>query len=134
MRALRIAHGLRPGYAAAVLAFAVDGLYLAVIAQQDTGVTGRVAFVAASIAAAGLACAAAESVVGLAGGVAAAWGASTLWIWTLLGALSIGLLGAPAGVLAVVALTRRRDTALAIALGIAAALLIAAAGLVWTPD
>jgi hypothetical protein len=134
MRALRIAHGLRPGDAAAVLAFAVDGLYLAVIAQQDTGVTGRVAFVAASIAAAGLACAAAESVVGLAGGVAAAWGASTLWIWTLLGALSIGLLGAPAGVLAVLARTRRRDTALAIALGIAAALLIAAAGLVWTPD
>jgi hypothetical protein len=132
MRALRIAGGIRPGHWAALLAFAVDGLYLAVIARQDTGITGRVAFVALSIAGAGAVCATAELIPGLAAGVAAAWAAATLWIWTLLGAASIGILVAPAGVLAVVALTRRRETAFAVAAGIAAALLTAVAGLAWT--
>jgi len=131
MRALRIARGIRPGHAAAVLAFAVDGLYLVVIAQQGTGVTGRVAFVAASIAGAGAVSAAAELVAGLGGELAAAGAAATLWIWTVLAAFSIGLLVAPAAVLATVALMRRQRTQLAVVLGIAAALLIAAAGLVW---
>ena len=133
MRALRIAQGLRPGYAAAVLASAVDGLYLAVISHQDTGITSRVAFVAASIAGAGAISAAAELAAGLKGGVAATWAAATLWTWTALGAFSIGLLVAPAAVLATVALTRRNETALAIAPGIVAAVLTAAAVLVWTP-
>jgi hypothetical protein len=51
----------------------------------------------------------------------------------VLGSASIGIAVAPAGVFAVVALTRRRETApLAVAAGIAAALLTAVAGLAWT--
>jgi hypothetical protein len=130
MRALRV---FSPAHAAAFCAFAVDGLYLALISHQDTGITSRVAFVAASIAGAGAACTTAELVGGFAGGLAAAWAAATLWIWVVLGAASIGLAGVPAGILAVVALKRRRETTLAIAAGIAAALLTAAAGLAWTP-
>ncbi len=133
MRAFCIAGGIRPGQLAAVLAFAADALYLTVISQQESGVNGRVAFVAASLAGAGAICATAEVVSGPGGGVAAAWAAATLWIWTVLGAFSIGLVLAPAGVFAVVALTRRQETTLAIAAGIAAALLTAAAGLAWTP-
>jgi hypothetical protein len=131
MRALRIARGFRPGYAAAVLAFAVDALYLALIAHQGNG-GSRVAFVATSIAAAGLVCAAAELFPGFPAGAGAAWAAATLWIWVVLGIFSIGLLVAPAGVLAVAALGRRERSPLAIALGIAAALLVAVAGLAWT--
>jgi hypothetical protein len=133
MRALRIARGIRPGYAVAVLALAVDGLYVAVIAQQGTGVTSRVAFVAASLAGAGMVCASAELVAGPASGVGAAWAAATLWIWTVLGSASIGLLIAPGAVLATLALTRRKGTALEVGAGIAAALLLAVAGLAWTP-
>jgi hypothetical protein len=132
MRALRTTVGIHPGYAAAFGAFAVDALYLATITQQDTGITKRVVFVAASIAGAGAVCATAELRAGFAGGVAAAWAAATLWIWVVLGAFSIGLVVAPAGVFAVIALTRRRDRALPVAAGIVAALLTAAAGLVWT--
>jgi hypothetical protein len=134
MRALRIARGIRPGYAAAVLALAVDGLYVAVIAQQDTGITSRVAFVAASVAGAGVVSATAELVAGLGGEVAAAGAAATLWVWTVLGILSIGLAVAPAAVFATGALMRRQQAAFGIALGIAAALLIATAGLAWTSD
>jgi hypothetical protein len=133
MRALRIARGIRPGHAAALWAFAVDGLYVSLIAQQETGINGRVVFVAASIAGAGAACAAAELSDGFAGGVGAAWAAATLWIWTMLAIFSIGILVAPAGALAVAALTRRHTSAFAIASGIGAALLTAAAGLAWTP-
>jgi hypothetical protein len=133
MRALRLAGGIRPGYAAAVLAFAADGLYLAVIAHQDTGITGRVVFVAASLAGAGAVAATAELLAGRAAGVAAAWAAATLCIWTLLGVFSIGLAVAPAGAFAVVALNRRRDPAFVVAAGIVAAALTAVAGLAWTP-
>jgi uncharacterized membrane protein YhaH (DUF805 family) len=129
MHALRI----HPGYMAAALAFAVDGLYLALIAQQGNGGGSRVAFVAASIAAAGVAAAAAEGIEGHGAGLAAAWATATLWIWVVL-ALSIGILIVPAGIFATIALTRRRAHPLVIAAGIALALLIAAAGLVGTPD
>ena len=133
MRVLRIPRGVPLGYAAALLAFAVDGLYLALIARQDTGWTSRIAFVAGSLAAAGTVCATAELCAGFAAGVGAAWAAATLWIWAVLAGASIGLLLAPAGVLATVALTRRAHGALAVAVGIAAALLVGAAGLAWTP-
>jgi hypothetical protein len=113
---------------------AVTGLYLALIAQQGNGGGSRVAFVAASIAAAGVAAAAAEGSAALAGGLAAAWATATLWIWVVLGALSIGILIVPAGIFATIALTRRRAHPLVIAAGIALALLIAAAGLFGTPD
>ncbi len=132
MRVFRLAGGIRPGHAAAVLALSVDALYLVTIGQQNTGITSRVVFVATSIAAAGTACAATELLAGFAGGVAVAWAAATLWIWTLLGAASIGIAVAPAGIFAVMALTRRREKDLAIAAGIAAAFLTAAAVLVWT--
>lgn len=128
MHALRI----QPGHAAAFCAFAVDALYLALIAQQGNGGT-RAAFVAGSIAAAGVAAAAAEGCASFAAGISAAWAAATLWTWVVLGAFSIGILVAPAGVFATVALTHRRAHPPAIAAGIASALLIAAAGLVWTP-
>src|SRR5690348_15630158 len=128
MHALRI----HPGYAAALCAFAADGLYLALIAQQGNG-GSRVAFIAASIATGGVAAAAAESCAGIAADLAATWATATLWIWVLLGALSIGILVVPAGIFATIALTRRRAHPLAVAAGIGCALLIAVAGLVWTP-
>lgn len=128
MHALRI----HPGYAAAFCAFAVDALYLALIAQQGNG-GGRVAFVAASIATAGVAAAVAEGCASFVADLAAAWPAATLWIWVVLGAASIGIVVVPAAFFATIALTRRRAHPLAIAAGIAVALLIAAAGLAWTP-
>jgi len=131
MHALR---RIQRGHAAALCAFAVDGLYLALIAQQGDGGGSRVAFVAASIAAAGVAAATAEGSAALAGGLAAAWAAATLWIWVLLGALSIGILVVPAAIFATLALTYRRPHPLVIAAGIALALLVAVAGLAWTPD
>jgi hypothetical protein len=132
MRVFRMAGGIRPGHAAAVLAFAVLALYLVVISSQDSGISSRVAFVAASIGGAAVICAGAELLPGLADAVALAWAAATLWIWVVLGMFSIGIVVAPAGVFAVIALTRRRAAPLAIAAGIAAAVLIAAAGLAWT--
>jgi hypothetical protein len=131
MHALR---RIQRGHAAALCAFAVDGVYLALIAQQDDGGGGRVAFVAASIAAAGVTAAAAESSTVLAADVAAAWAAATLWIWVLLGALSIGILVVPAAIFATLALRCRRPHPLAVAAGIALTLLIAVSGLAWTPD
>jgi hypothetical protein len=128
MQVLRV----HPGYAAAFCAFAVDGVYLALIGQQDGFGESRVVFVAASIATAGVAAAAAEGSPGLAGGLAAAWATATLWIWVVLGALSIGILVVPAGIFATVALTRRHAHPLVVAAGIALALLIATAGLAWT--
>jgi hypothetical protein len=130
MHVLRI----HPGVAAAFCAFAVDALYLALINSQGEGGGSRVAFVAASIATGGVAAAAAEGCSGLAAGVSAAWATATLWIWVVLGAFSIGILVVPAAMFATVALTGRRAHSLAIAAGIAIAVLIAAAGLAWTPD
>jgi hypothetical protein len=127
MHVLRI----HPGYMAGLCAFAVDGLYLVLISQQGNG-GSRVGFVAASIGAAGFAAAAAEGSPALAGGLAAAWATATLWIWVLLGALSIGILVVPAGIFATIALTRRKAHPLVIAAGMTVALLIAAAGLAWT--
>ncbi|HET9114978.1 MAG TPA: hypothetical protein VFN33_02675 [Gaiellaceae bacterium] len=129
MHALRI----RPGYTAAFCAFAVDAVYLVVISQQGNGGGSRVGFVAASIATAGVAAAVAEGCASFVAGLAAAWGAATLWIWVVLGAASIGIVVVPAAFFATIALTRRRAHPLAIAAGIAVALLIAAAGLAWTP-
>jgi hypothetical protein len=129
MHALRI----HPGYAAALCALAVDGVYLALIAQQGNGGGSRVVFVAASIGTAGVAAATAEGCAGLAAGVAAGWATATLWTWVVLGGASIGILVVPAGIFATVALTRRRAQPFVVAAGIAIALLIAAAGLAWTP-
>jgi hypothetical protein len=132
MRALRIAGGVNlPAYAAAFLALAVDGIYLTVIAHQGNG-GSRVAFVAGSLALAAVAVAAAESIGTVTGGFSASWAVGTLWVWTVLGALSIGLLIAPAGVLATTSLMRRQTPAAVVMAGIGLALLTAAAGLAWT--
>jgi hypothetical protein len=128
MHALRI----HPAYVAAVCALAVVGLYLAVIARQGDGGGSRVAFVAASIAAAGIAAAAAEGSAAIAAGLVAAWAAATLWIWAFLGVFSIGVLIVPAGIFATIALSRRHAHPLVIAPGIALAFLMAVAGLAWT--
>jgi hypothetical protein len=128
VRALRI----HPAYIAAVCALAVVGLYLAVISQQEDGGGSRVAFVAVSIAVAGVAAAAAESSAALAAGLVAAWAVGTLWIWAFLGVFSIGILIVPAGIFATIALTRRQANALVIAPGIALAFLTAVAGLALT--
>ena len=133
MRPLRVAIGLHPGYAAALCAFAVDGLYLAVIARQGDGIDSRVVFVAASILAAGVAAATAEGVGTVAAGVAASWAAATLWIWVLLGVFSIGLVVVPAAIFATIALMRRRAPSVVVAAGIALGVLTAAAGLALTP-
>jgi hypothetical protein len=101
------------------------------ISQHGNGGT-RVAFVAASIGAAGVAAAAAEGSPARAGGLAAAWGAATLRIWVALGALSIGILAVSAGIFATIALTRRKAPPLMFAAGIALALPLAVAGLAWT--
>jgi len=127
VRALRV----HPGYIAAVCALAVDGLYLAVIAQQGNG-GSRAAFVAGSIVMAGVAAAAAEGSAALAAGLVAAWAVGTFWIWAFLGVFSIGILIIPAGIFATIALTRRPANALVIAPGIALAFLTAVAGLAWT--
>jgi hypothetical protein len=130
MPVLRI--GFNPAYAAAVCAFAVDALYVTLIAQQGNGIDSRVVFVAASIGLAGVAAVAAEGMCAFPGGIAAAWATATLWAWVLLGAVSIGILVVPAGIFATVALTRRRAPALAITPGIALALLTVVAGVTWT--
>jgi hypothetical protein len=129
MRALCIR--IHPGYAAAVCAFAVDALYLALIAQQGNG-GSRVGFVAGSLAAAGVVAGTAEGMTEFTGGLAAAWAATTLWAWVLLGAFSIGILVVPAALFATVALTRRQAPTVAIAAGMVLALLTAVAGLAWT--
>jgi hypothetical protein len=132
MHALRGLRSVHPALAAAMLAFAGDGLYLVVIGQQGDGIGSRVVFVAASLAGAGAACATADLTAGAAGGVVAAWAAATLWVWVVLGAASIGLAIVPAAVLATVALMRRHAPDFAVAAGITAGVLLAVAGLVWT--
>ena len=130
MPALRI--GARPGYAAAVCAFAVDALYLVLISHQGDAIDGRVVFVAGSLAVGGAAAAAAEGMAGAAGALAAAWAAATLWIWVVLGGFSIGIVVVPAAIFATVALTRRRAPTPTIFAGIVLAFLTAAAGIAWT--
>ena len=130
MPVLRI--GFNPAYAAAVCAFAVDALYVALIAQQGNGIGSRIVFVAGGLALAGVAAATAGEMCALPGGFAAAWAAAILWIWVLLGAASVGILIVPAAIFATIALTRRQAPAVAITSGIALAFLTAAAGLAWT--
>src|SRR5215831_3473326 len=130
MRAVRI--GFHPAYAAALCAFAVDALYVAVISHQGDGITSRVVFVATSLAAAGFAIAAAEGMCMPAAGIAAAWAVATLWIWVLLGAFSIGIAVVPAGIFATIALTRRNAPSVLIAAGLVLGVLTAAAGLALT--
>jgi hypothetical protein len=129
---MRAVLGVHVAYVAAVCAFAVDALYVVPIAQQGNGMGSRVAFVAGSLAAAGVAIAVAQDSGRLADGMAAGWAVATLFIWMLLGAASIGILVAPAAIFAMIALSRLRATSFAVAGGVALALLTAAAGVAWT--
>jgi len=96
--AVAVAHVVAFCFVVLAVAVAVgDALYLAVIARQGDG-GSRVAFVAGSIAAAGVAAAAAEGSAAVAAGLVAAWAAGTLWIWAFLGVFSIGILIIPAGI------------------------------------
>jgi hypothetical protein len=65
-------------------------------------------------------------------GVLLGWAAGTLWLWTLLGLASIGLLIAPAAALALYALLRAPGGRLAPLVGAAAAVVVATFGLSWT--
>jgi hypothetical protein len=121
--------------AAAAGALGVGALYLTIIWQEGEGelMSGRVLFVAGCLAAAALAL-----TWGLAFGprgraVLYAAAAAMLVVWTVLGALSIGLLLAPAAVFAVLAAANvdsgsRREAVLAAV----AAVVVVAAGLVLT--
>jgi hypothetical protein len=121
--------------AAAAGALGVGALYLTIIWQEGEGelTSGRVLFVAGCLAAAALAL-----TWGLVFGprgraVLYAAAAAMLVVWTLLGALSIGLLLAPAAVFAVLAAANvdsgsRREAVLAAV----AAVVVVAAGLVLT--
>jgi hypothetical protein len=129
---MRAVLGVHVAYVAAVCAFPVDALYVVPIAQQGNGMGSRVAFVAGSLAAAGVAIAVAQDTGKLADGLAAGWAVATLFIWMLLGAASIGILVAPAAIFAMIALSRLRATSFAVAGGVALALLTAAAGVAWT--
>jgi hypothetical protein len=94
---------------AALGALLADGAYLLLIASEEQGQLGsaRVLFVAGSIGGAALVLAwaawARPSLLG-AGLLGAA--AGTLFVWMMLGAMSIGILLVPATVLAVVAASR----------------------------
>ena len=132
MSTLRLARSIPPAPAAAVLAFAADGLYLALIGQQGNGASSRVVFVGASLAGAGAACVTADFAAGAAGGLAAAWATATLWVWAVLGLASIGIAIVPAALLSTVALLRRHAPDFAVAAGIAAGVLLAVSSLFWT--
>jgi len=129
----------RPGWwqapAAAGIALAVDALYLAIIRGEGEGelASGRVLFVAGCVAGAALALFWAPFLPAKTRSILLTGAAAMLGLWALLGSLSIGLLLAPAAVLAAFAAGHavadaRRESWLA-ALG---AVLLVAAGLAVT--
>ena len=121
--------------AAAAVALAVDALYLVIIWHEGEGelTSGRVLFVAACVAGAAAALVWGATHTGRKRTIAFTAAAAMLVVWTLLGALSIGMLLAPGAVFAVLAASAagsgsRRDAALA-ATG---AVVLVAAGLALT--
>ena len=130
---------VRPGWwqalAAAGIALAVDGLYLAIIQSEGEGelTSGRVLFVAACVGGAALALISALFLAPQARAIVLTAAAAMLGVWAVLGSFSIGLLLVPAAVLAAfaagrVAVEPRREAWLA-AVGVAA---FVAAGLFLT--
>ena len=78
------------GHTAAVLAFAVLGLYLVVISSQDSGIDSRFAFVAASLGANALTLVLAAATLARAGRVRwRGWGPGASWLLAALLAVSI---------------------------------------------
>ncbi|HET7571531.1 MAG TPA: hypothetical protein VFJ77_02545 [Gaiellaceae bacterium] len=131
MRALPLPPRPAAATLAGLLAVLVDVLYVAIVAAQgDAG--GREALVAASLALAAAAAFASPATSELPRGLLLGWAAGTLWLWTLLGLASIGLLIAPAAVLALYALVRSSAGLLAPLGGAAAAVLAVTFGLAWT--
>jgi len=121
--------------AAAACALGVGALYLTILWQEGEGelTSGRVLFVAGCLAVSALALTWGLACGPRARAILFAAAASILVVWTLLGALSIGLLLSPAAVFAVLAASSvesgsRRDAVLAAT----AAVVLVAAGLALT--
>ncbi|HET7567662.1 MAG TPA: hypothetical protein VFJ91_06700 [Gaiellaceae bacterium] len=132
MSALPLAPGFRPAVAAALLALAVDLVYLVVIASQGDGAGSRVGFVAASLACAALAVLGSQALTPRPRAALLGWAAATLWIWTALAIASIGLLVAPAAALSLHTLLRQPGGRVAPLAGAALAVLVVAVGLAGT--
>lgn len=136
MRAMTANAGLLwPAAIAAALTLAVDGVYLAVIASEGEGqlTSSRVVFVAASLAAtAGALLAALATERALVRAALLCLAAATLLTWTVLGALSIGILVLPAAVAAAAAAVRAGPSRLLVAACGASAVAIAALGLLFS--
>jgi hypothetical protein len=133
MRALPIGVDGRAAVAA-VLALAVDGVYLAVLSSQGDPKGSREALVTGSLAAAAGALLAPPALAPRLRTGLFAWAATTLGSWALLGMASIGLLLVPSAALAVVALGCALEPSphgarLAAAAGCCGALAVVAAGL-----
>jgi hypothetical protein len=131
MRALQLPPRLGAATLAGLLALAVDALYVAVIAAQGSA-GGREALVASTLAFAAAAAFAAPAVSDLPRAVLLGWAAGTLWLWTLLGLASIGLLIAPSAALVLYALFRTPGGRLAPLASAAAAVFVVTFGLSWT--
>jgi hypothetical protein len=120
---------------AAAIAIAIDVLYVVIIWHEGEGelTSGRFLFVAGSFAVAAVALVAGTFVEPGRRALLFAAGAAILVVWTVLAALSIGFLIAPAAVLAVLAtlevLKGNRRAAL---VGALAAVAVAVAGLYLT--
>jgi hypothetical protein len=131
----RVQPGWWQAIIAAAIALGVDVLYLVIIWQEGEGelTSGRVLFVAGCVAGAAAALVWALALEGRTRATLLTAAAAMLVAWTLLGALSIGLLLAPAAVFAVLAASAvgsvpRREAALAAAGAVA----LVAAGLALT--
>ena len=131
MRALPLPPRLGAATLAGLLALAVDELYVAVVAAQGSA-GGREALVASTLAFAAAAAFAAPAVADLPRALLLGWAAGTLWLWTLLGLASIGLLIAPSAALALYALLRTPGNRLAPLASAAAAVFVVTFALSWT--
>lgn len=117
---------------AAAIAIAIDVLYVVIIWREGEGelTSGRFLFVAASFAVAALALVVGTFVEPRPRALLFAAGAAILVVWTVLAALSIGFLIAPAAVLAVLAtLNVLEGNRRAVLVGALAAIAVAVAGL-----
>jgi hypothetical protein len=119
----------------AAIALAVDALYLVILWGEGEGelTSARVIFVAGCIVGAATALIWALTLEGRKRAIVLTAAAAMLVVWTLLGALSIGILLAPAAVFAVLAASAAGSVSRSeVALAAAAPVVLAAAGLVLT--
>jgi hypothetical protein len=134
MRMLQLAPGFRAAAASAVLALAVDVVYLSVLARQGGATGSREGLVSASLAAAAAGALGASVLPSPFRPGLLAWSAGTLGSWAVLGLASIGILLAVPAALGFVALGRALDAGAvgdrrAAVVGVACALILVGAGL-----